>query len=150
LRIDSHKQVQPKGVKQPITIYEVSGISNPYNLFLPEQEDIFLPLAEEIPILYSVLEGKKVGNAQFQGYIIKLSPKGAEIRIENQQENSIPSPLSNIKLNLLEAGQTEELGDDIYAKVLEKLGNPDSFYIHFTFQTPALMQRLSQACEPLP
>lgn len=150
LRIDFHKQVQPKGVKQPITIYEVSGISNPYNLFLPEQEDIFLPLAEELPIVYSVLDGKTVGNAQFQGCIIKLSPKGAEIRTKNQPGDSIPSPLSNIKLNLLEAGQAEEQSDDIYAKVLEKSGNPDSFYIHFTFQSPALMQRLSQAYEPHP
>jgi adenylate cyclase len=150
LRIDSHKQVQPKGVTQPITIYEVSGISNPYNLFLPEQEDIFLPLAEEIPILYSVLDGKKVGKAQFQGCIIKLSHKGAEIRTETQQGDLMPSPLSNIKLNLLAAGQTEELSDDIYAKVLEKSGNPDSFYIHFTFGSPALTQRLSQAFKPLP
>jgi adenylate cyclase len=96
------------------------------------------------------LDGKKVGNAQFQGRIIKLSHKGAEIRTENQEWDSIPSPLSNIKLKLLEADQTEELGDDIYAKVLEKSGNLDSFYIHFTFKPPALTQRLSQACEPLP
>jgi adenylate cyclase len=145
LRIDSHKQVQPKGVKQPITIYDIRGISNSYNLFLPEEEDIFLPLAEEIPILYSVLDGKKVGNTKIQGRIIKASLKGAEIRIESQQVDSIPSPLSNIKLNLLEADQTEELSDDIYAKVLEKSGNSDSFYIHFTFKSPALTQRLSQA-----
>jgi adenylate cyclase len=146
LSITSHKQVQPKGVKQPITIYEVRGIRDPYNLFLPEEEeDIFLPLAEEIPILYSVLDGKKVAETHFQGGIIKLSPKGAEIKAANHEEGAIPSALSNIKLNLLETGQTEYLSDDIYAKVLEKAGKSDNFYIHFTFKPPNLTQRLSQA-----
>jgi adenylate cyclase len=147
LSINSHKQVQPKGVKQPITIYEVRGIRDPYNLFLPEEEDIFLPLTEEIPILYSVLDGKKVVETQFQGRIIKLSPKGAEIITKNHEEGSIPSPLSNIKLNLLETGKTEYVSDDIYAKVLEKSGTSDSFYIHFTFKPSTLTQRLSQAAK---
>ncbi|HEY9612627.1 adenylate/guanylate cyclase domain-containing protein [Allocoleopsis sp.] len=145
LSINSHKQVQPKGVKQPITIYEVRGIRDPYNLFLPEEEDIFLLIAEEIPILYSVLDGKKVAETQFQGRIIKLSPKGAEITAINHEEGAIPSPLSNIKLNLLETDQTEYISDDIYAKVLEKAGKLDNFYIHFTFKPPTLTQRLSQA-----
>ncbi len=142
LRIDSSKEVKPKGVKQPITIYQVGGIRDPYNLFLPEEEDILLPLAAEITILYTALEEKKNGDTPFKGSIIKLSTKGAEVRVENREGESIPPPLSNIKLNLLKSDKTLEFSDDIYAKVLEKPGSLDSFYIHFTFSPPTFMHRL--------
>ncbi|HAG80572.1 MAG TPA: adenylate/guanylate cyclase domain-containing protein, partial [Cyanobacteria bacterium UBA12227] len=51
LRIIAAKQVKPKGVKGQITIYEVGGIGGKYNLFLPKEEEIFLPLSAEIPLL---------------------------------------------------------------------------------------------------
>jgi adenylate cyclase len=147
LRINSCQQVKPKGVQQPITLYEVTGISEPYNLLLPQEEDVLLPLAEEISILYAILEEKKIGSALFEGSIVKLSTKGAEVRLQNEKNKSIPPPLSNIQLNFLKADGTVEFSDDIYAKVLEKTGNSDRFYIYFTFKPPDLMQRLSQAIQ---
>jgi len=39
VKIDAQKQVTPKGVKQPITIYEVGGIGGEYNLFLPKEKE---------------------------------------------------------------------------------------------------------------
>ncbi|MGH2415137.1 MAG: adenylate/guanylate cyclase domain-containing protein, partial [Microcystaceae cyanobacterium] len=50
VKIDGQKEVQPKGVKQLITIYEIGGIGGGYNLFLSKEDEIFLPLAEAIPI----------------------------------------------------------------------------------------------------
>ena len=35
VRLDSAMQVSPKGVKEPLTIYEVGGIAGDYQLFLP-------------------------------------------------------------------------------------------------------------------
>jgi adenylate cyclase len=144
LRINSSQQVKTKGIKQALALYEVEGIYEPYNLLLPQEEDVLLPLTEEIPILYTILEEKKIGNSLFKGNIVKLSAKGAEVRIENELPKSIPLPLSNIKLNLLKAERPVELSDDIYAKVLEKTRNSSSFYIHFTFKSLDFMERLSQ------
>lgn len=50
VKIDGQKQVMPKGVKQPIIIYEVGGIGGDYNLFITKKEEEFFPLSEEIPI----------------------------------------------------------------------------------------------------
>ncbi len=44
VRVSGNRQVEPKGVKQPITIYKVCGISGDYNLFLPrDDEEFFSP-----------------------------------------------------------------------------------------------------------
>lgn len=37
VKISRHGQVHPKGIKQPITVYEVYGVSGFYNLYLPKE-----------------------------------------------------------------------------------------------------------------
>ncbi|HBL12367.1 MAG TPA: adenylate/guanylate cyclase domain-containing protein [Cyanobacteria bacterium UBA11162] len=145
VRIDSSKQVTPKGVQQPIKIYEVGGIGEPYNLFLTKEKEIFMPLSLEIPVQYTIVEGKNIGDSLVQGSLIKLSARGAEIRLKNVEQNSIPSPLSNIKLNVLKIGEDVEISEDIYAQVLDKPGTLGSFYIHFTFKPPSVAVRLLEA-----
>ena len=88
VKIGGQKQVKPKGVQEPITIYEVIGIAGFYNLYLPpKEEEIFLPVAEDIPLQYTILDGKHVSDAIFKGRLVKLSIKGAEIRAEHQEGN---------------------------------------------------------------
>jgi adenylate cyclase len=131
VRICGQLQVQPKGIKQPINIYEISGISGNYNLFLAQEEEIFLPLPEAIPIQYAVLDGKHIDDALFQGSLVKLSTKGAQIRPQNLEKDIIPCVLSNIKL-VLSPQYTKNINFDIYAKVLEKPVENGLFYICFT------------------
>ncbi|MGK7873704.1 MAG: adenylate/guanylate cyclase domain-containing protein [Xenococcaceae cyanobacterium] len=143
VRISGRKQVKPKGVKQPITIYEVSGIGGFHNIFLPREEEIFLPLAEEIPLQYTMLEGKHLDGRAFKGSLVKLSAKGAEVRCYQFEEEAVPSPLTNIKLNLLAPDNQADASEDIYAKVLEKKASePGSFYIYFTAKPPEIEARL--------
>ena len=141
--VDGKKQVIPKGVQQPITIYEVGGIGGEYNLFLSKEEEVFFPLPEAIPIQYSVLEGKHIGNTLFKGSLVQLSAKGAEVCSENGKRQGVPSGLSNIKLNLLTPNKQAEASEDIYAKVLEKTTGNGSFYIHLTAQPPDVAVKLN-------
>ncbi|MCP2729595.1 CHASE2 domain-containing protein [Limnofasciculus baicalensis] len=145
VKIDGEKQVQAKGIKAPITIYDVGGIGEPYNLFLLKEEQVFLPLAEEIPIQYAVMEGKEISATLNSGRLIELSAKGAKVRAENSV-----TPLTNIRLQLLTGNTTSEVSDDLYAKVLEKPTDNGTFYIQFTALPPDLemmLDRLYQACK---
>jgi len=144
LQIDGHKQVTPKGVKEQITIYEVGGIGEEYNLFLPKQKELFLPLPEAIPIQYAILDGKHVSDSLLEGSLVQLSLKGAQVHSHNLEEQNIPEPLSNIKLNLLTPTDQTEANLDIYAKVLEQPAEPGSFYLRFTAQPPAIQARLEK------
>jgi adenylate cyclase len=144
VKIEGQKEVQPKGVQQPITIYDVGGISGKYNLYLSKEEDLFLPLPEEINLQfhYALLDGKHIDNSLFKGSLVRLSPKGAEIRPDNIEGNAIPERLSNIKLNLLIPGTPTKLSEDIYGKVLKKSADDGTFYIHFTSKPPEVQAML--------
>ncbi|NEP13822.1 MAG: AAA family ATPase [Symploca sp. SIO2C1] len=144
LKINQQKQVQPKGIDHPITIYDVGGIGGEYNLFLSQEEEILKPLLEKIPLQYKVVEDKQVGNTSFQGNLVQLSAKMALVSSEQIDGNELLKPSSNIKLNLLNQNSAAEFSEDIYAKVLEKTAQPGSFYISFTSQPPAVKARLEE------
>lgn len=139
LRIDSEKQVQPKGVKQPITIYEVGGIGEKYNLFLSQESEEFFLLTQPIPLQYLLLSGKHISDTMFKGSLVQLSAKGALVNSDNGGGELVPSGLSNIKLNLLNSATASE---DIYAKVLSKPAEQGMFYICFTSLPPEVAAML--------
>ncbi|QIR40794.1 adenylate/guanylate cyclase domain-containing protein [Tolypothrix sp. PCC 7910] len=141
VRIDGQKQVQPKGVQQPITIYEIGGIAGQYNLYLSKEEEVFLNLPEAILLQYTVLDGKHLDGSIMQGTLNKLSLKGAEIYIFPDEVSRVLAPLTNIKLNL-QMPNTEVFSADVYAKVLDQ-GTDNSFYIRFTNKPPEVEQQLS-------
>jgi adenylate cyclase len=131
-----HMQVEPKGVKQPITIYDISGVAGEYNLFLRSQEDKLVTLKHPIPVQYKVIEGKHLDDVMFSGKLMRLSERAAELEIE-----STLLPLNNIRIhasNLKPANPTDLATPatteyEIYAKVLDKkVDSPNCAYIHFT------------------
>ena len=148
LKIKGEKQVLPKGVKEPITIYDIAGIGGDYNLFLAQAEEEFLAVAEAIPLQYLVLEGKHIGDTVFRGNLVKLSAKGAVINLENAQQE-VPSGLSNIKLNLFNQENPEQASEDIYAKVLEQPASAGCFCIHFTAISPEEKVKLDSLYQSL-
>ncbi len=131
LTIEAQIAVEAKGIEQPVTLYDVRGIGGEYNLFLPEREAMFLPLHTEIPLWYTVLEGKHVGGTVCTGAFVQLSVKGGEVRSEHPV-----SPLSDIKIRLIGA-TGEEIAGDLYGKIV---GTPTdrraSFAVRFTSIPP--------------
>ncbi len=143
LKIAGQKQVNPKGVKEPITIYEIEGIGGQYNLFLSHEEETFFPLPEAIPVQYSVLDGKDINNnSLFEGSLVKLSKRGGQVRSRQEIDSAHLPHLSNIRLIFLSPDSPDETSDDIYAKVAGKSLEDGYFYIHFTAKPPAVQQQL--------
>ena len=93
LRLDGQMQIEPKGVQEPITVYEVRGIGDPYNLFLPEPTETFVSLDTVLTLRYTVLEEKFVRRTVFLGLLVKLSAKGGQIIAPWPAP-----PLSNLKI----------------------------------------------------
>jgi adenylate cyclase len=140
VQVTEQIEIEAKGIDQPITVYDVQGIGGLYQLFLPAPDKMLVPLQEEIPLQYTLVEGKHLDGVVFTGSFVKLSARGGEI--------SSPHPVaawSDIKIQLW--GNTgAKLPGDLYAKVLRPVadGHP-GFAVHFTSIPPeiaTLFQRL--------
>ncbi|MGD1806651.1 CHASE2 domain-containing protein [Dapis sp. BLCC M126] len=143
LRIDSINEIKPKGMSHPINIYEVGGIGDKYNLFLPREEEILLLLEKPIPIFYLIVEGKQISNTVFKGNLIRLSQRGAEIEMNKLAlTDSVPLPYSNIQLNLLKPDNKSFMSEHIYGKILKVEEASKTFYIRFTFKPQSVIQQL--------
>ncbi|NEQ53081.1 MAG: adenylate/guanylate cyclase domain-containing protein [Leptolyngbya sp. SIO3F4] len=149
LAIQSKIEVYPKGIKRPITIYDVTGIGGDlYNLSLSTEDLPLEPLRRKIPIEYVALEGKQVGLEHHHGSIHKLSPKTALLRIENNEPLNL---LANIKLIIKATSAPASINEtDIYAKVHKQGPTAQDYVITFTARPPAVITWLNeQLAKPL-
>jgi adenylate cyclase len=131
LRIDAQREVLPKGAETPFRIYEVGGIAGSYNLALEEKESGLVTLVRQIPLRYTVLEGKNVGRKGLEASVVRLSEKTAVIDLAEPLE-----PLTNLKMNV--GNVNEKLSArDFYGKVIERSEeNGQTHVIRFTSVPP--------------
>ncbi|MGH1395893.1 MAG: CHASE2 domain-containing protein [Trichormus sp.] len=135
LKITAQLQIEPKGIKEPITIYDIAGIGGKYNLSLPQDDDVMVNLVSPIAIEYTVLQGKQATGVLFAGELISLSQKRADLKSAHSL-----APLNNLKLRLVDAPDI-----DIYAKVIQQT-DEEHFLIRFTNIPPqaiAIFQRVA-------
>jgi adenylate cyclase len=146
LRIDSTMQVMPKGVKEPLTIYDVGGIGGDYKLFLPPKAKVtWNKLPQRLPIRFTVLEGKHVGRVKHNAEIVKLAPNMAEITGEIS-----PPRLANLQLSLYDSYK-QLITDNLYVKVLTHLSEqPPIFQVSFTAIPPEAETFLAESLRPSP
>lgn len=167
-KINGSMEVEPKGVSQPISIYDIYGIGGNYDLELPAIGESLTNLTIPIPVTYRILEEKHLGTDILNGEIWRLSLHGAEMTVTQPITS-----LTNLKVHFqvpshywqsasLEGNQESNQEGDIYAKVLNnqqlftnlEAATDDidktnqKIYIHFT-TVPSHLQkwltRLSQS-----
>jgi adenylate cyclase len=131
LRIDSEREVFPKGAETALKIYEVGGIAGQYNLALDGKNPPLVSLTRQIPLNYEMLEGKTHGKRGLDGSVIRLSKKCAEIIFDKQIEI-----LKNLKMNLRDVD--ENLAPKyFYGKVIEYRDNNKKVHVvRFTSVPP--------------
>jgi adenylate cyclase len=132
VRLDNAMQVSPKGVKEPLTIYEAGGIAGDYQLFLPPKPEVgWIELTQPLSLQFTLLEGKHVGEVRYQAVITKLAPKMAEMSAA-----MLPPRLSNLRLSLYDYND-RLISDNLYGKVIMHLADhPGVFHVNFTAIPP--------------
>ncbi len=142
LRIDCQRDVFPKGAGTHLRIYEVGGIAGSYNLVLEDTAPAIVSLVRQIPLKYSMLEGKDVGEGGLKGFIVGLTKNSAEIIFDRSVEI-----LTNLKMNL---GEVDEKlsAKNFYGKAVRQSERSGQAYVvRFTSVSPevdAYLQALRQ------
>lgn len=131
LRIDRQREVLPKGAETSFLIYQVGGISGQYNHVLDEKGLSLATLAQELPILFTVFEDKKIEKKGLEGSMVQLSEKSAVVLLDVLLE-----PMTNLKMNLEDVD--EKLASyDFYGKVVERsVKNGNNYTLRFTSVPP--------------
>jgi len=132
LRIDDEMEVMPKGVKRPITIYEVGGIRGEFNLFLPEKVAVELQdVKRPFPVQLTILEGKHASDEAYPGKVIRMRDSEAEMAADVPAEK-----LMNLKIAVF-TPEGHEVTTDLYAKVIHVTSqDPGVFRVRFTSIPP--------------
>jgi len=113
VHVRSIMPAQFKGLDQPVTLYEISGIRGAYQLTLPEKPaETLVSLASPLPMACFLIEGKMVSATAIPGALLRLAgAHSAEATVEGQV-----TVYTNVRLTL------EPLGSppltDVYAKVV--------------------------------
>jgi adenylate cyclase len=128
--VSDRLEIQAKGTKDPVALWNLRGVAGGYNLELRESSQELLELAHEVGLRYALLEGKHVRGESYLGRLLRLSARGGEIRFET------PLPaLTNVRVWLTDANGTELLGD-LYAKIMAEPNAAAASPVHFTSMTP--------------
>ncbi len=130
VRIDGQFIVHPKGVADPVTVYEAGGIAT-YNSFLPRYTDELQALHQAITVNCAIIDEKSVSEETFAGSLTRLSAKAAEI----VTTRAVP-PLTNIAIYLLPDNCTDQT-TCLYGKVVAYAGDADNCVcVRFTCMLP--------------
>lgn len=86
VKIKGTKEIFPKGVSTPITIYDVESIGN---LLLHTDEQIFTKLDKVIPIEISIIDGKSASRDTVPAHILELSARQAILDINLDKNTNI-------------------------------------------------------------
>ena len=141
LRLDSQKDIFPKGAETALRVYEVGGISGRYNLPLMKKAQVLTTLLHQIPLLYTVIEEKKSGQKEVDGYLVRLSKHWAEITLRDSVEL-----LTNLKFKLREVDEQLSVREG-YGKVIKQSTTTENTYlISFTSLSPEVSAYF-QACQ---
>jgi hypothetical protein len=120
VRIQSVEEVNFKGLRNAVKLYDVVEIQGTYACALPERTpETFITLSTPLPITYCSVDGKTVSAQVLDGTMTRLAESSAEAVLAQ------PMPLhSNLKLHL----ETAEFGElsEVYAKVVALTGDEAS------------------------
>jgi adenylate cyclase len=131
LRIDAQRDVLPKGSETSLRIYEVAGIAGNFNLVLEKKEPAMITLVRQLPILYTVLDGKDVAKKGLFGSVVEISKNCANIALSGAVE-----VLTNLKMNLVDVDEKLS-ARDFYGKVTKSSGEKrQTHVVHFTSVPP--------------
>ena len=102
-----------KGFKEPVTVYELTGMKGTYDLALPTRSEELRKLLREIPVHLAVLDGKHVKEDDVPGKFLSLSMDEAIISCEKEL-----TKLANLRLRCTGLNRVIIPGD-LYVKVTD-------------------------------
>jgi class 3 adenylate cyclase len=126
IQVGREMTIQAKGFKEPIRVYELTGIAGEYKMFLPERRYAIVPLAHPLSVRYTIAEDKAVGGPPHVGSFVGVGEGIAELRPER------PLRLfTNLQMHI-HGPSGDEVPGEVYGKVADIPALGESVFVRFT------------------
>ena len=139
VRVGKRLEIKAKGIEEPVTLCEAQGIGGRHKLFLPAMSEPLVHLLEVVELKCATVDGTQVATDLFEGGLLALSSKSAEVRLQRPV-----ATLSNLMLQFT-ASDGAPVPGALYAKVIGAVPNSSSaFVLRFSSMSPevsALLHR---------
>ncbi|MFT5138962.1 MAG: adenylate cyclase [Rhodothermales bacterium] len=129
-------EVEAKGIKEPVKIFEVTGIGAPYNLSMDFDDEEMLELAQELFVSFNTLSGKAVADEIIEGFITATVGNSATLATPYELD-----VLTNLRMTV--PGFLESENDQVFAKVTHRLESSSTrkyYRINLTSASQAIRQ----------
>jgi len=132
LRVRKVLKVEMKGMSGKVELYDITGIGEPYNVYLPENEETLVAVREMINVEVYLLDDKVVTESGTAARITHISSSSATIALHEKL-----SQWDNVMLQLLN-GELASVPGKVYAKVVSvtKVDDNHEAEVHFTSVSP--------------
>jgi len=132
LRVRKVLKVEMKGMSGKVELYDITGIGEPYNVYLPENEETLVAVREMINVEVYRLDEKVVTESGTTARITHISSSSAIIVLHEKL-----SQWENVRLQLLN-NQLAPVPGKVYAKVVSvaRVDDNHEAEVHFTSVSP--------------
>ena len=139
VRVGKCLEIKAKGIAEPVTLCEALGIGGRHKLFLPALVDAQVPLLQPLPLRCASVEGTQVDDKVFEGTMLSLSSRTAQVRLAQPV-----ATLGNLMLSFT-GSDGEPVPGALYAKAIGAVpDSPGVFMLRFSSMAPeieALLRR---------
>ena len=132
LRVRKVLKVEMKGMSGKVELYDITGIGEPYNVYLPENEETLVAVREMINVEVYRLDEKVVTESGTTARITHISSSSAIIVLHEKL-----TQWENVRLQLLN-NQLAPVSGKVYAKVVSvaRVDDNHEAEVHFTSVSP--------------
>jgi class 3 adenylate cyclase len=127
------REVQPKGVKEAIRIFEVKALGGEYGLEAHTHLPPLKSLVQERGVRIRLVEGKDIGEKFWEGSLVRISTLEAEVRCPRAFR-----PLDNLRFEAI-----TDLAGEAFAKVVGPGESDGAFKVRFTAREEALAAEMN-------
>ncbi|MGA9574560.1 MAG: adenylate/guanylate cyclase domain-containing protein, partial [Lysobacterales bacterium] len=103
-------EVEAKGIKNRVTIHEITAIGPPYNLRLEDRTPTLKNLQQALPVSFKRVTGKAIADESAQGALIAAAEGVAQLSTVEELE-----VMTNLRMNI--PGYTGAENDQIFGKI---------------------------------
>jgi len=135
-------EVRMKGVPGQVTLHEVQGLGEPYNLRLKARREDLVPLPQRFPVHVDRIRDKVVVTTLTTAWLTHLSDTRAQVLFVGEL-----AEWEDVRLRLLDA-EGQEIPGRIYGKVTALSPGSDGLQqanVRFTSVAPEARERIHQA-----